>query len=144
MTNELIPASHLDLLTEPVNAVLTTMMPDGQPQSSMVWADYDGHHILINTARERQKTQNLQKNPKTTLLIIDPADSSRWIEIRGRCVEMTESGAITHADKLAKLYSGGEKQRFYGDIYTEEKRLQETRVIVRILPVKIATDAIFR
>jgi hypothetical protein len=50
-----IPESHADLLLEPINGVLTTMMPDGQPQMSIVWADYNGEHVLINTTLERQK-----------------------------------------------------------------------------------------
>ena len=50
-----IPASHLDLITRPIHGVLTTMMPDGQPQSSLVWCDYDGQCACVNTTLERQK-----------------------------------------------------------------------------------------
>ena len=137
-----IPDSHRDLLDRPVHAVLTTMMPDGQPQSSLVWADYDGAHVLINTTLERRKGRNMQANPKVTLLVIDPQNGSRWIEIRGRVVEMTESDAALHADKLTQLYTG--KRHFYGDIYPVEQQQKETRVIVRIEPVKVSLDAIFK
>ncbi|NIR95573.1 MAG: PPOX class F420-dependent oxidoreductase, partial [Gammaproteobacteria bacterium] len=58
-----IPESHADLLLEPVNAVLTTLMPDGQPQMSIVWADYDGDSVLINTTLERQKGKNMRLDP---------------------------------------------------------------------------------
>ena len=137
-----IPDSHRDLLVEPVHGVLTTMMPDGQPQSSIVWADYDGTHVLINTTLERQKGRNMRANPRVTLLVIDPQNGSRWIEVRGQVVEMTESGAEAHADKLAQLYDG--KPHFYGDIYPVEQRQKETRVIVKIEPVKVSLDAIFK
>ncbi len=137
-----IPASHIDLLREPVHAVLTTMQPDGQPQSTLVWADYDGEHVLINTALERQKCRNLRANPRVTLFVIDPHNSSRWIEIRGRVAAITTEGAEAHADKLTRLYTG--KTHFYGDVYAPERRAQETRVIVRIEPVKIALDAVFK
>jgi PPOX class probable F420-dependent enzyme len=137
-----IPDSHRDLLLRPVHGVLTTMMPDGQPQSSMVWADYDGRHVLINTTLERQKGRNMQANPRVTLLIIDPDNVSRWIEIRGKVVEFTEDGAEAHADKLTRQYAG--KQRFYGDIYPVEQKQRETRVIVRIEPIKVSLDAIFK
>lgn len=136
-----IPDSHRDLLTEPVHAVLTTMMPDGQPQSSIVWADYDGAHVLINTTLERQKGRNMQANPKVTLLVIDPKNNSRWIEVRGKVVEITENCAEIHADKLTRLYTG--KQHFYGDIYPVQQKRMETRVIVKIEPVKVSLDAIF-
>ena len=56
-----IPDSHRDLLTGAVHAVLTTLMPDGSPQSSVVWADYDGEWVLINTTLERQKGRNMQR-----------------------------------------------------------------------------------
>lgn len=137
-----IPDSHRDLLVEPVHGVLSTMMPDGQPQSSIVWTDYDGTCILINTTLERQKGRNMSANPKVALLVIDPKDGSRWIEVRGKVVEIQREGAESHADKLTRLYTG--KQHFYGDIYPVEQRQKETRVIIKIEPLKISLDAIFR
>jgi PPOX class probable F420-dependent enzyme len=137
-----IPATHRDLLQTPVHAVLTTMMPDGSPQSSIVWADYDGEYVLINTTLERQKGRNMSRNPKVTVLTIDPSDSSRWVEVRGRVIEMTRDGAEAHADRLTQRYT--DKKRFYGDIYPVEQKQKETRVIVKIEPVKVNLDAIFR
>jgi PPOX class probable F420-dependent enzyme len=134
--------THRDLLVEPVHGVLSTMMPDGQPQSSLVWVDYDGTYLLINTTLERQKVQNMFANPKVALLVIDPKDSSRWIEVRGNMVEIQREGAEVHADKLTQQYTG--KQRFYGDIYPVEQKQKETRVIVKIEPTKVSLDAIFR
>jgi PPOX class probable F420-dependent enzyme len=137
-----IPHTHRDLLVEPIHGVLSTMMQDGQPQSSIVWVDYDGAYVLINTTLERQKGRNMCDNPKVTLLVVDPKDVSRWIEVRGNVVEMQREGAEAHADKLTQLYTG--KQRFYGDIYPVEQKHKETRVIVKIEPIKISLDAIFR
>ena len=137
-----IPNSHRDLLTEPVHAILTTLMPDGMPQSSIVWADYDGEYVLVNTTLERQKGRNMQRNPKVTMLVIDPKNSSRWIEVRGKVVEFDRVNAEAHADKLAQCYTG--KQHFYGDIYPVEQKHRETRVIVKIEPLKISLDAIFK
>ena len=137
-----IPDTHRDLLTQPIHGVLSTMMPDGQPQSSIVWTDYEGAYVLINTTLERQKGRNMCANPKVTLLVIDPQNDSRWIEIRGNVVEICRHGAEAHADKLTQLYTG--KQRFYGDIYPVEQKQKETRVIVKIEPLKISLDAIFK
>ena len=118
------------------------MLADGQPQSSIVWVDFDGRHVLINTTLERQKGRNMCRNPKVSLLVIDPHNSSRWIEVRGRVVEITQHCAETHADKLTRLYTG--KQQFYGDIYPVEQKQKETRVIVKIEPLKVSLDAIFK
>ena len=137
-----IPESHHDLLTGAVNGVLATMMPDGQPQASVVWVDYDGEHVLINTTLERQKGQNMERHPSVALLVIDPRDDSRWVEVRGSVIELRRVGAEAHADMLAWRYTG--KRRFYGDIYPAEQRWKETRVIAVIEPFKVSLDAIFR
>lgn len=137
-----IPDTHLDLLQTPVHAVLTTLMADGTPQSSIVWADCDGEYVLLNTTLERQKGRNMRRNPKVTLLAVDPNNSSRWIEVRGRVVDMTTDGAEAHADRLTQRYTS--RQHFYGDIYPVEQKQKETRVIVKIEPTKISLDAVFK
>lgn len=137
-----IPHTHVDLLQRPVHGVLTTMMPDGTPQSSIVWVDYDGEHLLINTTLERQKGRNMSANPRVAILVIDPRDTSRWIEVRGQVKEMIEDGAEAHADLLTQRYT--RKQFFYRDIYPPEQKGKETRVIVKIQPLKVSLDAVFR
>ncbi|MGD9093159.1 MAG: PPOX class F420-dependent oxidoreductase [Anaerolineales bacterium] len=138
-----IPESHLDLILEPIDGVLTTLMPDGQPQMSIVWADYDGQYVLINTTLERQKGKNMVANPRVNVLIIDPSNGARFLEVRGEVTEITQECAVAHADKQTQAYSNGAQKRFYGDIYPEEQQVKETRVIVKIYPKKITTDAIF-
>jgi PPOX class probable F420-dependent enzyme len=138
-----IPHSHLDLLQGFFHAVLTTIMPDGTPQSSIIWIDYDNECLLVNTTLERQKGINMRACPKVTILVIDPGNSSRWMEVRGTVIQMTREGAEAHADKLTQRYCPG-KQVFYGDIYPVEQRSKETRVIVKIQPLKVALDAIFK
>jgi len=138
----IIPDSHRDLLQGPVHAVLTTVTPDGTLQSSLIWIDYDGCHLLVNTTLERQKGRNMQRNPKVALLIVDPMNTSRWLEVRGSVTHITTDNAETHADILTRRYTS--KQHFYGDIYPVEQKQKETRVIVKIEPVKISLDAIFK
>ena len=137
-----IPESHRDLLQRPIHGVLATIMPDGSPQSSIVWVDTDGEYVLINTTLERQKGRNMHANPQVTLLVVDPQNTSRWIEVRGCVRAMTTVGAEAHADKLTQRYSPP-RQHFYGDVYPPEQKHRETRVIVQIEPVKISLDAIF-
>ena len=139
----MIPNTHLDLLQTPVHGVLTTVMPDGVPQSSIIWVDYDGESILINTTLERQKGRNMIANPKVTILVIDPIDSSRWIEVRGQVKGITQERAEEHADKLTQQYCH-DKQHFYGDIYPVEQRCKESRVIVKVQPIKVCLDAVFK
>ena len=139
----IVPATHLDLLVQPIHGVLSTMMPDGQPQMSVVWVDLDGDYVVINTALESQKGKNMQENPKVNVLVIDPNNASRFIEIRGEVVEITQEMAIEHANKQTRAYSGGEKKLFYRDVFKTETKHKETRSVFRILPIKVNVNAIF-
>ena len=136
-----IPPSHLDLLTRPIHGVLTTMMPGGQPQSSLVWCDYDGECARVNTTLERQKGRNLSINPKATLLIVDPDNTSRYVEIRAE-VEMVFAGAVEHLDEITRQYT--KHPYYYGNVFPVEQHAKETRVICRLHAKKITLDAIHK
>ena len=139
--NKPIPQSHLDLLTRPIPGVLTTMLPDGQPQSSLVWCDFDGESALVNTSRERQKGKNMMCNPKVSLLIVDPQDTSRYMEIRGEA-ELVEENALVHLDQITRQYT--KHPCYYGYVFPLEKRERETRIVCRIHAKKITLDAIHK
>ncbi len=134
-----LPASHLDLLSRPVCGVLTTMGVDGQPQSSLVWVDTDGTSARVNTTLERQKGRNLLANPKASLLVVDPDDTGRFIQIRGDA-ELITDGAVEHLDMLTRKYT--RHAAYYGGIYPLAQRALETRVICRIHARRITLDAI--
>ena len=99
-----MPDSHLDLLARPIVGVLTTMLPDGQPQSSLVWVDYDGTCARVNTTLERRKGRDLLANPRVSLLVVDPDDTSRFVQVRGDAELVTE-GAEDHLDELTRRYT---------------------------------------
>ncbi|MCG3212669.1 MAG: hypothetical protein FOGNACKC_06344 [Anaerolineae bacterium] len=141
MTSLPIPPTHLDLLTRPIHGVLTTMMTDGQPQSSLVWCDYDSQCACVNTTLERQKGRNLSVNRKVTLLVVDPEDTTRYIEIRGE-VELVRAGALEHLDALTRQYTT--HPGYYGYVFPVERQSQETRIICRIHATKITLDAIHK
>ena len=134
-----IPATHIDLLTSPIIGVLTTMTPDGQPQSSLVWCDFDGECACVNTTLERQKGRNMRKNHKVSLLIVDPENTGRYLEIRGE-VELVVDGALEHLDKITREYT--DHPQFYGYVHPCEQQARERRVIGRIHPKKITINAI--
>src|SRR5512143_2876668 len=101
-----IPASHRDLVECPPVAALTTVMADGYPQTSVVWCDFDGVYVRINTMRGFAKERNMRRDPRVTLLCYDPGEPLRYLEIRGTVVSMTEDGAVDHLDELASKYAG--------------------------------------
>jgi PPOX class probable F420-dependent enzyme len=134
-----LPASHRDLLDRPLPGVFTTIGADGQPQSSLVWVDEDGECALVNTTLERQKGRNLLRCPKVSLLVVDPENTARFIQIRGDA-ELIGDGALEHVDALTRKYTN--HPAYYGWIYPEAQRALETRVICRIHARRITLDAI--
>lgn len=130
-----IPQEYRDLLEEPVVVSLVTIMPDGQPQATAVWIDFDGTYLLVNTARGRQKDKNMKPGAKVTVLAIDPKNPYRYLEVRGVVAEETESGAIAHISALAKKYWG------IDDYYDRnpDQRGKQQRVIYKIEPHRVLT-----
>ena len=104
-----IPEKYQDLFEKKAFANLATVMPDGTPQVTPVWIDFDGNHVLVNSARGRQKDKNMERNPAVSLSIMDPDNPYRYLEVRGRVAEITEEGAEEHIDKMAKKYMGLDK-----------------------------------
>ena len=136
MSNQ-IPASFLNLVTHPRVAALTTLMPDGSPQTTPVWCDFDGTYMRINTMRGFRKEKNMRANPKVTLLCYDPREPLRSIEIRGEVVEMTETGAMEHLDNLTFAYIG--RKPYFGECVPAELREKETPILCRIHPLHVVT-----
>ena len=101
---EKIPEKFLDLFKKKAFASLGTLMPDGSPQVTPVWVDYDGRHILFNSALGRMKDKNVRRDSRVALAIQDPENPYRYLEIRGRVVEITQKGADDSINKLAQKY----------------------------------------
>lgn len=127
-----IPNNYKDLLDRPILFTLATVQPDGQPQVTPVWGDYVDGHLRVNTAMGRQKWKNLSERPQATVLVIDPDNVMRYMEIRGKVVNETTEGADGVIDKLAKDYLGV-------DVYPYHTP-GETRVTFLIEPVKVVAE----
>ena len=121
-----IPEKYQDLLNKKAFAQLATIMPDGTPQVSPVWFEYDGKNIVINSAKGRVKDRNMRRDPRVGLDIQDPDNPYRHVSIRGRVVQITEDGADAHIDKLTKKYINQDRYPYRGP--------GEVRVIYKIQP----------
>lgn len=123
-----IPDKYRDLFTKKAFAQVATVGRDGMPQVTPVWVDYDGTHVRFNTARGRVKDRNLKRTPKVALVVQDPENPYRYVQVRGRA-EMTEQGADAHIDALSKKYTG---QARYA-----HRQPGEVRVMVKIVPERV-------
>jgi PPOX class probable F420-dependent enzyme len=121
-----IPDQYKDLFSKKAFANLATVMPDGTPQVTPVWVDYDGQHVLVNSARGRQKDKNMRRDSSVALSIMDPDNPYRYLEVRGKVTDVTEHGASDHIDKMAQKYMGVDKYPY--------RRPGEVRVLYKITP----------
>ena len=131
----LVPASHDDLVANAQAVTLVTLMPDGQPQASVVWCMYDSQNILINMAAGTQKVRNLKRNPRATILAVDPKNEFHYVEVRGRVTRLTAEGAAEHMDDLSAHYTG--KRPYYGEVMPLSAKTR--RMLADIEPTRILT-----
>ncbi len=126
-----IPESHWDLLSDEKKAFvyLATLMKDGSPQVTPVWFNTDGDYIKINTMEGRLKDKNMRNRPQVALVIADPDNPYRYLQIRGKVVESTLDGAEEHIDTL--------NLKYHGNPHYANHRPDRHRVIYKILPEKV-------
>ncbi len=126
-----IPKDFLDLFTKRAYGHLATVMEDGGPQVSPLWVDFDGTHVIINSALGRVKDVNMRRDSRVAIEVQDPDDPYRYALIRGKVVEITEEGAEDHIDLLSVKYTGKPYQwRVPGQV----------RVLYKILPESVSTS----
>jgi PPOX class probable F420-dependent enzyme len=114
------------LLSEPNIVHLATVMPDGSPQVSPIWADVADGMIEFNTAAGRVKEQNMRRDPRVAFSVVNREDPYERACVRGHVVEMVDGDeARAHIDKMAKKYLGKDEYPWYKG---------ETRILVRVEP----------
>lgn len=108
-------------------AIVSTVNPDGGPQSSVVWVKRDGDDVLFSTIRGRRKTRNMERDPRVSIALYDPADPYHYVEIRGT-VSLTEVGGPELIEELSQKYDG---------VPFKEGNPANVRVVVRVTPAKV-------
>lgn len=126
-----IPSSHLDLLNRPILGSLATIGAAGAPEIQPVWFGWDGESIRVSSLDTRQKVKNLRRHPQAALLVVDPDDDYRYIELRGRVVRMEEDVDHAFIDEMARRY-------LLVDSYPW-RRPGDRRVILEFSPVRVLT-----
>ena len=108
---------------------IATVMNDGSPQVSPVWANYDDGHVLVNTAEGRIKHKNILRDPRVAISVVSKNNPLDMTTIRGTVTELIPDYDYSHADKLTLQYMGREKYPF--------KCTDEKRIILKIKPDKV-------
>src|SRR5919202_4578720 len=97
--------TQLEFLDNPFVAAVTTLRSDGSPHTTVVWVEQRDGEISFNTAVGRAKERHLRRDPRVTLMVVDPQNAYQWVAITGRA-ELTTDGADPQIDRLAKKYLG--------------------------------------
>jgi PPOX class probable F420-dependent enzyme len=129
--SQIIPEKYTDLFEKQAFGNLGTLMQDGSPQVTPVWVDFDGNYVRINSAKGRVKDKNIRRDPRVSISLQDPANPYRYLEVRGRVVEITENGADDHINKLSQKYLGKPVYPF--------RQPGEVRVMYKIEPKRVSS-----
>ena len=117
-----------DFLQNPYVGVVTTLRADGSAHNTVVWVDVDADGVSFNTAHGRVKPNNLTRDPRISLIVVDPADPYKWVSVSGKAT-LTDEGADGQIDTLA--------QKYLGQASYPWRQPDERRVTVRIVPEKV-------
>jgi PPOX class probable F420-dependent enzyme len=112
-------------LEQPFVGEVTTLRPDGSPHTTVVWVDVDTDEVIFNTAVGRAKERYLRRDPRVSLIVVDPQNSYRWVSVSGTA-ELSTDGADDEIDRLAKKYLGKDEYPW--------RSADEQRINVRIRP----------
>jgi PPOX class probable F420-dependent enzyme len=102
-----LPDGFVEMMRKPNPCFLTTLMPDGSPQTTETWVDTDGEHVIINTVQTHLKMKNIARDPRVAVAVCDASDPSRYYAVRGRVVKTTTEGGADHIEALSQRYTGG-------------------------------------
>jgi PPOX class probable F420-dependent enzyme len=120
----------LALLRRPSICYIATIMADGSPQLTQTWVDTDGKHVLINSVQGFVKLRNIERDPRVAVAVADPDDPARYVQIRGRVVDVTTDGAAEQIERLSQKYLGAPYPWFGGR--------DQVRVTIVIAPENIS------
>jgi PPOX class probable F420-dependent enzyme len=124
-----LPDRFVELLRGANPCFITTLMPDGSPQTTETWVDTDGEHIVINTVQTHQKMRNIERDPRVSLAVCDAVDPSRYFAVRGNVTSIATQGGAEPIELLAQRYTGTHYQWYGGR--------DQVRVIVKVTADKI-------
>lgn len=127
-----LPELAKELLDRNTFVVLSTINPDGSPQSSVIWAMREGDEIVFSTILGRRKMKNMQRDPRVSICAYDPADPYRYFEARGR-VTLTQEGGKELINQLAERYLNGPYEEYAPDSVRVTCRLAPTSVVTQPL-----------
>jgi PPOX class probable F420-dependent enzyme len=91
---------------EALPTTVGTARKDGSVQMVPVWYEYRDGQIWLNGGPRRAWVRHMQRDPRVTLLVLDPKNMFRWAQVHGRLAGTTTDAADDHIEHLAQRYTG--------------------------------------
>jgi PPOX class probable F420-dependent enzyme len=127
-----VPATHLDLLENPIVVTLATLTPESAPHLAAVWRRWDGTHMRITSDRQVKKIRNIAVHKTVAVMALDPANPYRYLVMEGIVEQMTAEGALDELNRHTQMYMG--QPRYYGAAEPVEKEASYDGVQIVIRP----------
>lgn len=121
-----IPAEREEILTKRAFGHVATLGPGGEPQSNPVWIDWDGEHLMFSQTTSRQKVQNLKRDARVAVSMVDPDQPYSYLEIRGRVEKLDNDPDYAFINKMAKKYLDADEYPYL--------QPGEERIVVKVRP----------
>jgi len=100
-----IPEEFSPLLESTALALVSTLGPDGAPQTTPIWFLFEHGHVRFSLVEGRQKLRNLRRDPRLSVVVIDPTRPTHYLELRGT-VDLTPDPELALERAVAVKYAG--------------------------------------
>ena len=129
---------YKDLLDRPITMTLGMIGPDSRPSLTPMWFDHEDGKVLVNTASHRAKCEWIRKNPRLTVLLVNPENPYHWVQIKctvEKELREWEAGGdyvTRQLDRIWTKYTGNPPPYGLRDPEIDEKRVLFVCAIDRI------------
>lgn len=101
-----IPTELMPLLESTAVAFVSTIGTRGEPQTTPLWFLWEGDTLRLSLVEGRQKLRNLRRDPRISVVVVDPADPTWYVELRGHVDALTPDPDLELERKVAEKYTG--------------------------------------
>ena len=122
-----------EFLKRPLASQLVTINPSGSPQATIMWFKYEDGTLLFTTTTDRIKFRNMQKDPRATLVVTDPANMYKWAIVHGK-LSVDTRDPVAFYRGLAEHYLDAA-----GLAEWRKTAVMDNRTVLKLTPTRIRT-----
>jgi PPOX class probable F420-dependent enzyme len=133
ITSQTFVPAVAEFLKQPLASQLVTLNPSGSPQATIMWFKYEDGALLFTTTTDRIKFRNMQKDPRATLVVTDPANMYKWVIVHGQ-LSVDSRDPVAFYRGLAEHYLDAA-----GLAEWRKTAVMANRTVLKLTPARIRT-----